>query len=109
MLPGPPGQPAGVRYDSASVTSTSVKVIWLTGEQHGQPIQYHMIEACTEYNNTWTTITDCKRFEIIIIVSSKANCTRVHFHQAFSRTFFYSPVSEAFKSHTVSDWLYLMV
>ncbi|XP_060585793.1 contactin-like, partial [Ruditapes philippinarum] len=53
---GPPGPPAGVRLDRNTITSTSAVVVWTEGETHGRPTQFHNIEACTEYNNTWAPV-----------------------------------------------------
>ncbi|KAL4229020.1 ROBO3 [Mactra antiquata] len=54
---GPPGAPAGVTVDTSTITPTSAVVIWTEGEQHGQPVQYHIVEACTEYNKTYIPIS----------------------------------------------------
>lgn len=59
VIVGPPGPPAGVRVDTASITSTSAMVIWIEGQTHGRPVEYHIIEASNEFNDTWTPLNTC--------------------------------------------------
>ena len=53
---GPPGESAGVSVDSATTTSTSARLYWTTGATHGRPVDHHMIEGKTEYNNDWSVL-----------------------------------------------------
>ncbi|XP_041372375.1 contactin-like [Gigantopelta aegis] len=53
---GPPGEPAGVHVDAATVTSYGAQVIWTAGTDHGRPVEYYMIEAMTMFKSNWRVI-----------------------------------------------------
>lgn len=56
LVEGPPGEPAGVRVDVTTITTTSATVVWITGNSHGRLVEFHTIEANTEHNLTWVPV-----------------------------------------------------
>ena len=54
ILPGPPGEPAGVH---AEVDGTTATVLWTPGTDHGSPVHSFTIEYITNYNSLWRRLT----------------------------------------------------
>ncbi|KAJ8301653.1 hypothetical protein KUTeg_020640 [Tegillarca granosa] len=51
---GPPGQPVGVILDKdPTVGPRAVRVQWTDGDEHGDTIQFYLIQGKTDYSKKW--------------------------------------------------------
>ena len=60
LFAGPPSEPAGVYLDSATVTTTSVRVRWKASGDNLSPIKSYVVEGINQWEGFWKVLETSK-------------------------------------------------